>query len=99
MIEVTIPHGSVETTVDVQPVTNSLVRGLIIVSDNYVALTYNVDSVVTVRTLDKPLICIGAGSLAFLGATFNKLKFTNAGITANANVRILVLRDAIEAGS
>ena len=96
-IEVVVPKSSVPTTVNVQPSGAGMVKGLIIISDRYASLTYTVDEVVTVQTLDKPLMLVGAGALALLGGVPNDLIFTNASTTVDANVTILVVRDAIEA--
>lgn len=96
-IEAEIPEGSVPTTLNVQPSLLTELKALIITADSYEDLTFKVDEVVTVRTLDGPLMLVGAGNIGLLGATVNDLIFTNANVTTAKNVTILVVRDAIEA--
>lgn len=66
---------------------------LFITSDLYEDLTYTVDAEITEIVLDKPQLFLG-GQLDLLGATCNALKFTNASIDTDANVRIIVARSA-----
>jgi hypothetical protein len=98
-IEAEIPKNSVATTLNVQPSLLTELKALIIIADSYEDLTFTVDEVVTVRTLDGPLMLVGAGNIGMLGATVNNLIFTNANATTAKNVTILVVRDAVEAGS
>ncbi len=95
-IEAEIPKSSVPTTLNVQPSLLTELKALIILADVYEDLTYTVDEGVTPNILDGPLMLIGPGNIALLGATVNDLIFTNANATIARNVTILVARDAIE---
>lgn len=98
-IEANIPKGSVVTTVEVQPGALTQLQALIITAERYTDLSFTVDEAVTEHTLDGPLMLIGPGNIAMIGATLNNLVFTNAD-TEDANlVTILVARTAIEAGA
>ena len=90
-IVVTIPPGS-PTNVSVQPGSGGHL--LIITASDYAALTYTVDDVATVRTLDGPHILVGTGAVALLGDSQNEIAFTNGG-SEDITVSILVGRDAI----
>jgi hypothetical protein len=79
-------------TVNVQP-GDSGVKFLQVTAGSYEDLTYKVDGG-TQRTLDAPLLLIGGGAVALLGATQKQFEFTNAGATA-VTVNILVGRDAV----
>ena len=51
------------------------------------------DEEVTEIELDMPQLFLG-GQIALLGATCNALLFTNASVTTDANVKIIVVRSA-----
>lgn len=95
-IEVEIPKSSVPTTVNVQPSLLTELQAIMITADVYEDLTYTVDEGVTPMTLDGPLMLVGPGNIALLGATVNDITFTNANATTARNVTILVARTAIE---
>jgi hypothetical protein len=98
-IEADIPKDSVATTVEVQPGALTQLQAIIITAERYEKLTFTVDEEVTVHTLDGPLMLVGAGNIAMLGATLGNLVFTNTD-TEDANmVTILVARTAIEPGT
>jgi hypothetical protein len=94
-IEEVIAKSSVPKEIEVQPSLLAQVSSLVIFSDRYVDLTFKVDEDNTVRTLDGPLMMVGKGLIAMLGATLNKLTFTNANALADANITILVARDPV----
>jgi hypothetical protein len=94
-IHVTIPKNSVATEVNLQP-EDCEVSFIAITAGSYDDLTYTVDEVVTVRTLDGPLVLMGAGVAALLGDPLATLTFTNANITTDNTVDIVVGRNAIE---
>jgi hypothetical protein len=94
VINMTIPHGGEDVVVDVQPSGTGNVSLLYMLSDNYASLTYTVDDNVNVRTFDAPLLLIGSGALALLGTTQKTFTFTNAGVSADAHIRIFVARTA-----
>jgi hypothetical protein len=89
--------GSPEViTVDIQPGDSDLVNIIYITSDQYTSLTYTVDAYDVDITLDAPQMFLGAGQILLLGATCNKLLFTNAGTILDANIRVIVGRTAME---
>lgn len=95
MLEVEIPDSGTSggvATVNVQP-GDTGVKFLQVTAENYGDLTYTVDGGAQ-QTLDAPLLLIGAGAVALLGATQKQFEFTNAG-TAAVTVNILVGRDAV----
>lgn len=94
--EVTIPKGSVAKTVNVQPSALTEMQALCILSSNYTDLTYTVDDGVDVHTLSGPLILIGPGNIALLGASVLDLVFTNSNAETDALITILVARTAVE---
>lgn len=94
--EVEIPENSVPTTVNVQPSLLTELQAIMIKADVYEDLTYTVDEGVTPQTLDGPLMLVGPGNIALLGATVNDITFINANATTARNVTILVARTAIE---
>jgi hypothetical protein len=95
-IEAVIPKSSVPTTINVQPSLLTELQAIMIIADVYTDLTYTVDEGVTPITLDAPLLLVGPGNIALLGATVNDITFTNANATTARNVTILVARTAIE---
>lgn len=96
-IEASIPGGSVATTVNVQPSLLTQLKAIMIIAESYEDLTFTVDEEAVTKTLDGPLVLIGPGNIAMLGATVNSLIFTNAHATIANMVTILVVRTAIEA--
>jgi len=98
-LEASIPGGSVATMVNVQPSLLTQLKAIMIIAERYEDLSFTVDEEVTVRTLDGPLVLIGPGNIAMLGATVNNLVFTNANATAANMITILVARTAIEPGT
>lgn len=95
-IEAVIPHSSVETTVNVQPGGLTELQAMLIMSDNYGNLTFEVDAYEVTYTLNGPMLLVGSGNIGMLGATCNDLLFTNAHGSIDRNVTILVARTAIE---
>ena len=86
MLEVEVPDSGTSggvATVNVQP-GDSGVKFLQISADSYEDLTYEVDGGSS-QTLDGPLLLIGEGAVALLGATQKQFVFTNAGATATQN--------------
>lgn len=98
-IEVTVPAKVGTTngvlTVDVQPGAAGKVKFLLVKSDRYADLTYDIDADPDLAgiKLDAQLLLVGEGALAMAGGAPQTFKFTNAGSQA-ANVQILVARDA-----
>lgn len=98
-IDVTVPTGSPNTaTVEVQPGTAGQVRLLLITASAYpedtagaAQLTYVVDGG-DPADLDAPLLVVGTGAVALLGAV-NEIVFTNDS-AEEVDVTILVGRDA-----
>jgi hypothetical protein len=97
-IEALIPMGSVATTVNIQPSALAQLQAIIMIAERYEDLTFEVDAEAVTKTLDGPLMLIGSGNIGMLGATVNDLIFTNANVTEDNMVTILVARTAIEAG-
>jgi hypothetical protein len=83
--------------VDIQPGDPGDVLAIMITSDNYEDLTYTVDQG-SPNTLDGPLTLIGVGQVALLGATCNVFAFVNSGTVLDANVQIIVVRNAVDSG-
>jgi len=94
-----IPKGSAPTTVKVQPSDVTELKAIIILAQSYADLTFTVDLDQTVRTLDAPLVLIGPGNIALLGISVKDLIFTNASVTTDNMVTILVARTAIPPGA
>lgn len=93
--EVLVEHGSAPVEVNVQPSGEGEVKAIMITSDNYADLTFTVDEGIVPVVLDKPLLLVG-GLIGLLGATQKVFTFINAGTSLDANVTILVARNAIE---
>ena len=94
MLVVEVPDSGTSggvAIVNVQP--GDTVKFLQVTAGSYGDLTYTVDGGAG-QTLDAPLLLIGAGAVALLGATQKQFEFTNAGTTA-VTVHILVGRDAV----
>lgn len=94
-IEALIPHGTVETTVKVQPSLLTKLQAIMIIADLYTNLTFEVDAYAVTYTLDGPLLLIGKGNIGALGATCNDLLFTNSDAVVDRNVTIMVARSAV----
>jgi len=94
VIDMPIPHGAVDTIINVQPRGSGKVKMMLICSDNYTGLSFSVDDGNTQITLDSPLLLVGNGAIGLLGETQNNFLFTNTD-TKDANVRIFVARMAI----
>jgi len=100
-IDVTVPSGTTDMTVDLQPSAAGQVLLLLVTSDWYGAtLSYKANSAAgNPYTLDEPHLLTGKGAMAMLesSAAISKLLFSNttAGPSAkDAKVQILVGRDA-----
>lgn len=92
-IDATIPVGGAETTVEVQPGITG-VKLLVITASDYEDLSYKVDTSVVSVTLDAAHLLLGEGAIDLFAKYPTKLKFTNASITDDVTVSILVGRDA-----
>jgi hypothetical protein len=95
-ISVTVPDGTSNLEVELQPGGTGSVRLLIVKSNVYGdALKYTVNAGTTDRVLDQPHVLIGTGSVGLFGAEPTKLTFDNAlGAGKDAQIEILVGRDA-----
>lgn len=82
---------------DIQPGDPGDVLAIMIQSDNYEDITYSVDMGAPV-VLDGPLTLIGLGAISLLGATCNVFTFINAGTELDANIKVTVIRNAIDGG-
>ena len=88
-----VPKGSSPVSLDVQPGGTGKVQAIIMASDNYESLSYTVDEGSS-QTFDAPVVLLGPGEAKLLGTTQKVFEFVNAGATNDANVAILVLREA-----
>jgi len=88
-----VPKGSAPVSLDVQPGGTGKVQAIIMSSDNYESLSYTVDEGSS-QTFDAPVVILGPGEAKLLGTTQKVFEFVNAGSTNDANVTILVLREA-----
>jgi hypothetical protein len=95
-ISVTVPDGTSDLEVEVQPGGTGSVRLLIVKSSRYGdALKYTVNAGTTEYVLDEPHVLIGAGAVGLFGAAPAKLVFDNAlGAGEDAQIQILIGRDA-----
>ena len=93
---VTIPDGTANMDVELQPGGTGSVRLLIIKSNLYGdALKYTVNTGTTDHVLDQPHVLIGTGAVGLYGAEPTKLVFDNAlGAGNDAQIQILIGRDA-----
>lgn len=99
-IDVTIPAGTVDKVVSLQPGVTSDIRVLAITADWYgTALTYKINAVATVYTLEEPLVLTGKGALLLMGTDSpTTLKFSNSTSAANARdvrIQIIIGRNAM----
>jgi hypothetical protein len=93
-ISVTVPDGTSDLEVDLQPGGAGSIQLLIVKSSVYGAdLKYTINADATDHVLDQPHVLIGAGSVALYGAEPTKLVFDNA-LGSDAQVQVLVGRDA-----
>lgn len=92
VIKTTVPKNSGTSSVAIQPITINGASFITMYSDNYTSLTYTVDGGAS-HVLNAPMMLIGSGAVAFLGATQYVLLFTNAGAVSDANVEIFIGRD------
>jgi hypothetical protein len=92
-IGVEVANDAQDVTVQVQPGGVGDVKFLLIASDIYgSALTYSGDGGVTTILLDQPHLFLGSGGAQVSGAP-QSIIFNN-GLASNANITILVGRDA-----
>ena len=95
-ISVTVPDGTSDLEVELQPGGAGSIRLLIVKSNVYGdGLTYTINADSTDHVLDEPHVLLGTGSVALYGAEPTKLVFDNAlGTGEDAEIHILVGRDA-----
>jgi hypothetical protein len=95
-ITVTVPDGTSDLDVDIQPGSTGSIKLLIVKSNAYGdGLTYTVNTGTTNHVLDQPHVLIGTGSVALYGTEPTRLGFGNAlGDGKDAQIEILVGRDA-----
>jgi hypothetical protein len=95
-ISVTVPDGTTNLEVLLQPGGTGSVRLLIVKSSQYGdALKYTVNTGATDHVLDQPHVLIGTGAVGLFGAEPTKLVFDNAlGPGKDAQIQVLVGRDA-----
>jgi hypothetical protein len=93
-ISVTVPDGTSDLDVDLQPGGAGSIQLLIVKSSVYGAdLKYTINADTTDHVLDQPHVLIGTGSVGLYGAEPTKLVFDNA-LGSDAQIQILVGRDA-----
>ncbi len=97
VVDVVAPHGG-SAVVDIQPGGAGQVQAIFISADSYEDLTLTVDAG-TPATLDGPIMLIGAGSVALLGATQKVFTFANAHVSRDINIKVLVGRTAEQQGA
>ena len=90
-IEVAIPFGGAPNTVNVPAV--GTVHAILITCDDYVNVSFTVDEGLTSIDLKGPILLIGS-TINILGITAGDFIFTNMDDDTDANVTILVARDA-----
>lgn len=61
-------------------------------ADNYESLTFKVGELGDVITFDGPIMLVGAGQVALLGAALDTILFTNADTEADANIDVCIGR-------
>ena len=95
-ISVTVPDGTTNMDVQLQPGGAGSIRLLIVKSSQYgAALKYTVNTGTTDHVLDEPHILVGTGAVGLFGSEPTKLVFDNAlGPGKDAQIQILVGRDA-----
>lgn len=85
----TVPKGGGTIILDTAAETIGTVTFVSIVSDNYTNLAFQVgegDSIV----FDGPLVLVGAGQVALLGAALASITFTNTDTESDANVEVCI---------
>jgi hypothetical protein len=93
-LSVTVPDGTTDLEVELQPGGTGSIQLLIVKSNVYGEdLKYTVNADTTDRVLDQPHVLIGTGSIGLYGAEPTKLVFDNA-LGNDAQIQILVGRDA-----
>ena len=93
-IQVAVPAGTTDLTINLQPDGDNLAKFLLIKSSAYGDdLTYKVNTSTTLITLDGPHVFIGNGAVSILDASPTKLLFAN-GLTSDVIIDILLGRDA-----
>lgn len=93
-ISVTVPDGTTDLEVELQPGGAGSIQLLIVKSNVYGDdLKYTVNADTTDHVLDQPHVLIGTGSVGLYGAEPTKLVFDNA-LGEEAQIQILVGRDA-----
>jgi hypothetical protein len=95
-ISVTVPDGTSNFEVELQPGSTGSVRLLIVKSSQYgEALKYTVNTGTTDHVLDQPHVLIGTGAVGLFGSEPTKLVFDNAlGAGKDAQIQVLIGRDA-----
>ncbi|MFN2467006.1 MAG: hypothetical protein ABR521_02565 [Gaiellaceae bacterium] len=93
-LSVTVPDGTTNLEVQLQPGATGSVRLLIVKSSQYGdALKYTVNTGTTDHVLDQPHVLTGTGAVGLFGSEPTKLVFDNA-LGKDAQIQILVGRDA-----
>lgn len=95
-LSVTVPDGTANVDVELQPGGTGSVSLLIIKSSQYgEGLKYTVNSGNTEHVLDQPHVLTGTGAVGLYGSEPTKLVFDNAlGAGKDAQIQILIGRDA-----
>ena len=95
-ISVTVPDGTSNFEVELQPGSAGSVRLLIVKSSQYGdALKYTVNTGTTDHVLDQPHVLIGTGAVGLFGSEPTKLVFDNSlGAGKDAQIQVLIGRDA-----
>src|SRR3954451_6479109 len=95
-ISVTVPDGTSNLDVQLQPGGTGSIRLLIIKSSQYgEALKYTVNAGATAHVLDQPHVLTGTGAIGLFGSEPTKFVFDNAlGGGKDAQIQILIGRDA-----
>jgi hypothetical protein len=95
-INVTIPDGTTNKDVLLQPGAAGSIKLLVVKSNVYgAALKYTVNTGTTDHVLDEPHVLVGTGAIGLFGSEPTKLVFDNAlGPGNDAQIQILIGRDA-----
>lgn len=92
LVSTTVAAEGTET-VDVQPGAIGDMVIFMMTSDNYTSITYAIDGGPPM-TLDGPLVLIGTGATALIGATCATCAIINGGTVQDANIQIFTARIA-----
>ncbi len=93
-IQVAVPAGATDMTINLQPDGAHLAEFLLIKSSAYGdSLTYKVNTSTTSIVLNGPHVFIGNGAVSILNSSPTKLLFSNA-LTGDVTIDILLGRDA-----